>query len=257
MSESLRRSSRRTIKKTTFKVGDIVEVAKVGIILRGRLVAQADSTQSNQPRWRVAFDDDNFPEEELFESSIGQVVPSDTESSPSQPPPPVAATAPAAAPPPSPSPASVAAAATARKKNRKNGRFVKSSDNATVDLNGKKSVSFIATQSEPEVAPPVSYSSNSKRTSAREQRTARRNRSHPISDTPLAPTPSLNTHPAPSHTSKKRPPSGSGSGGGKSSKKHKGGSSNTDEEVVKVPMLTGTLYLFKGLHRRAEFHRRV
>lgn len=29
------------------------------------------------------------------------------------------------------------------------------------------------------------------------------------------------------------------------------------EEVVKVHLLTGTLYLYRGLHRRAEFVRRV
>ena len=30
----------------------------------------------------------------------------------------------------------------------------------------------------------------------------------------------------------------------------------TDDEVIKVPMLTGTLYLYRGLHRRAEFVRK-
>jgi hypothetical protein len=28
------------------------------------------------------------------------------------------------------------------------------------------------------------------------------------------------------------------------------------QEVVKIPMLTGTLFLYKGLHRRAEFVRK-
>lgn len=31
---------------------------------------------------------------------------------------------------------------------------------------------------------------------------------------------------------------------------------DTNEEVIKVPMLTGTLYLYRGLNRRAEFVRK-
>jgi len=31
---------------------------------------------------------------------------------------------------------------------------------------------------------------------------------------------------------------------------------DADEEVIKVPMLTGTLYLYRGLNRRAEFVRK-
>lgn len=38
-----------------------------------------------------------------------------------------------------------------------------------------------------------------------------------------------------------------------SSKKMRAG---TNEEVIKVPMLTGTLYLYRGLRRRAEFIRK-
>jgi hypothetical protein len=37
------------------------------------------------------------------------------------------------------------------------------------------------------------------------------------------------------------------------SKKMKAG---TDEEVIKVPMLTGTLYLYRGVRRRVEFIRK-
>ena len=32
---------------------------------------------------------------------------------------------------------------------------------------------------------------------------------------------------------------------------------DTDGEVIKVKLLTGTLFLYRGLHRRAEFIRRV
>jgi len=51
---------------------------------------------------------------------------------------------------------------------------------------------------------------------------------------------------------KKRPPAGAVA---KASKKSK--PTNGDEEVVKVPMLTGTLYLYRGIRRRAEFIRRI
>ena len=37
----------------------------------------------------------------------------------------------------------------------------------------------------------------------------------------------------------------------------KKGAGGKDEEVVKVKLNTGTLYLYKGLHRRAVFVRRV
>jgi hypothetical protein len=37
----------------------------------------------------------------------------------------------------------------------------------------------------------------------------------------------------------------------------KKGTNGKDEEVVKVKLITGTLYLYKGLHRRAVFVRRA
>jgi hypothetical protein len=37
----------------------------------------------------------------------------------------------------------------------------------------------------------------------------------------------------------------------------KKGTGGKEEEVVKVKLNTGTLYLYKGLHRRAVFVRRV
>lgn len=260
MSESLRRSSRRS-KKISFKVGDVVEITKSGVIVRGRLTSQVDSTQSNQPRWRITYDDDVFGDEELSESSLGHILTgsSDTES-PTQ--------APNPAPPQVQSPASAAAATAARKKNRKNGRFVKSSTtpsdpkapeptavgsggtSAAVD---KKSVSF-STQ-ETSDSSVVSSNNNTKKTSAREQRTARRNRGQPeIATSSEKDVVKAEKPPAPAPAPKKRPPPHTGgSGGGKSSKKAK---ANPDEEVVKVPMLTGTLYLYKGLRRRAEFVRK-
>lgn len=206
--------------------------------MKGRLMSQVDSTQSNQPRWRIAYDDDAFADEELSESSLGHILTgsSDTES-PTQ--------LPAPAPTPSPSPASIAAATAARKKNRKNGRFVKSTPPEVTPSAvppEKKAVSF------PQEASDSSAVSNSKKTSAREQRTARRNRLQPE-------IPSVPTAPPPPPQPKKRPPVPTGGPAG-----HKGASKKTktaaDEEVVKVPMLTGTLYLYKGIRRRAEFVRK-
>lgn len=232
MSESLRRSSRRA-KKISFKVGDVVEITKGGIIAKGKLISQVESTQSNQPRWRIVYDDAAFADEELSESSLGHILTgnSDTESPTQAPAPPPAAAQ---------SPASIAAATAARKKNRKNGRFVKTSSpepGIPGVVTDKKAVSF------PQEASDSSAMSNSKKTSAREQRTARRSRLQP--ELPPVPQP------------KKRPPPvtvvGGTTGGNKPSKRAKTG---PDEEVVKVPMLTGTLYLYKGIRRRAEFVRK-
>ncbi len=47
---------------------------------------------------------------------------------------------------------------------------------------------------------------------------------------------------------------GSGKNGGANKK---GANGNGEEEVVKVKLNTGILYLYKGLHRRAVFVRRV
>ena len=48
-----------------------------------------------------------------------------------------------------------------------------------------------------------------------------------------------------------------GNGGRANNKKQRGGRDGGDQECLKIKLLTGTLYLYRGKHRRAEFVRRV
>lgn len=271
MSESLRRSSRRPVRKNAFKVGDVVEVAKGVVTVKARLVSQMEGSPSKGFLWKVTYDDDvTHKDEELSEGSFGAILTSGSDNESTTPLLPAPESEPAA-PPLTPAQAQTAAATAARKKNRKNGRFIKSGGgpgqqpaNAgrflPKDDDDKKAVSF---SQESAAASDSSVHSNGKR-SAREQRTARRSRLPPgPGDDSLETMPpsalSQSQHVAAAHNnnnittgSKRRPPVNSG-GGSKSSKKAK---AHGDEEVVKVVMLTGTLYLYKGIRRRAEFIRK-
>ena len=124
-------------------------------------------------------------------------------------------------------------------------------------VKGKKTVSF----SEDGTAGPSDDSSsqldsNSKRVSAREQRSRRRQAKIEEEAVTIAPMPAHSHKPTASiggSRSKRRMP-------GKHStlKKRKTiNSSGASEEVVKVKLNTGTLYLYRGVNRRAEFIRRV
>ena len=227
------------------------------VTVKARLVTQIEGSPSKDLLWLVTYDDDaTLKDEELSEGSFGSILSgiSDNESTTSPVPVPPAPTPPSAA-----AQAQTAAATAARKKNRKNGRFIKSggqpvnkgrfitNNKADDDAIDKKSVSF---SQDSAAASDSSVLSNGKRSSAREQRTARRSRLPPQADTSMAGIPSSQqpqlSSEAPQqpfiNTSKKRPPANSG-GGSKSSKKAK---ANGDDEVVKVQMLTGTLYLVRN-----------
>ena len=278
----------------------ISQVTKGSATVKARLVAQIEGSPSKEALWSVAYDDDaTLSDEQLLESSFGAILSSgsDNESTAAAVDPTPSAPTPAPAPQLTPGQAQTAAATAARKKKGKNGRFQKavaaaggegpvvSSRGRFTDDADKKVVSF----SQESAAQSDSSNISSGKRSAREQRTARRSRFPPQTDIVSS---QQQTQQQPQHqvangainntASKRRPPVNSG--GGKASKKAKLG----DEEVVKVPMLTGTLYLvcipncsfasrfvvlcslfsdphihlsesfiqYKGLQRRAEFIRK-
>lgn len=121
--------------------------------------------------------------------------------------------------------------------------------------NGKKktrSVTFSLEKQTPP-SPSASDASSSLHVSARAARSARRQAK--IETDPVKKV--LTTEP-PKKVHKRRLEMKSvkrnGSSNASSMRKGAGGK---DEEVVKVKLLTGTLYLYKGVHRRAVFVRRV
>jgi len=94
-------------------------------------------------------------------------------------------------------------------------------------------------------------SSSAKKASAREQRSLRRQAK--IDEDVV-----FTVQSGASGSIKRRLPSSrNGSGGNINSSNKRTKGENGNEEVVKVKLLPGTLYLYRGLHRRAEFIRRV
>lgn len=77
MSESagVRRSTRRREKSSlVFQVGDIVEINRVRGRSKGRLVSRLTDDASSTPRWLVAFDDESWAEEDMYESNFGAIL---------------------------------------------------------------------------------------------------------------------------------------------------------------------------------------
>ena len=270
-SETVRRSARRTTKQVSaYNVGDVIEVSlfvslpcalftrnstcscsmprftphhsltylfrtlllsqvtRNDIVVKGKLLQQLSEGKTANPRWLVAFvDEPSWKDEELYEAVFGKHWPKETE----VPPKPVRSRI--------KPPVNVA-----RKKTSKNGT-VKSSPSSDAEASQtsstkKKSVTF--TEASPAVSEGDSSprEKSSSRSSAREQRSKRRQAQvekevvvhHPTTiKRPLA-APPARTLP--------------------DNKK-----ARKDEEVIKVPMLTGTLYLYRGPVRRAEFIRHV
>jgi hypothetical protein len=128
-------------------------------------------------------------------------------------------------------------------------------DAASDDKKDKKSVTFSN-----ENSPIGSDESTTQETgteggdviSSREARSLRRQTMIDESDGVLAWTGGSNL----TATGKRRLPAG-GSGSSKNGSKSKRPRQDGDDSVVKVKLLTGTLYLYRGRNRRAEFIRRV
>lgn len=255
---SLRRSSRRS-KKRSYSIGDIVEVlAKVSgqsevrtssicsnllmdtifelfqvltfkhlsiygqsdsdqVLKTGQLLSQSTSRSTSPSTWLIGFDDKSSPSEKVHEDHLGEILGKV-----------------------SPSPDTVIT--TVGTRNRKSsttsgtrkvaGRTTKNEKENPAEMldalassssgstrNGSKK-SLVDSES------PVPSGKRAAAASAREQRSKRRQAQQPPSVSFSRPT-----------------------------KKSK--TSKSKEPAIKIPMLTGTLFLYRGRHRRAEFVRKV
>lgn len=123
--------------------------------------------------------------------------------------------------------------------------------------NGKKktrSVTFsLEKQSPPSPSASASDTSTARRLSARAARSARRQAKIETDPTKKG----SNANPAKKAFKRRNEMKNMKRNGSSNATTTKKGAGGKDEEVVKVKLNTGTLYLYKGLHRRAVFVRRV
>jgi len=264
MAISLRRSRRATKKGVSdYNVGDIVEIDRQhGIIARGRLAQLLTEGPSPNPRWLVKFDSQPYKDEEMYERAFGKLIHSNEDSNEEQHP---AATE------------TVSSVATGKgggtssegeksddAKNK--GKNSNNSNNnganissATTSTTKSKSVQFqrgssASNDGSDDSSPTEENSTGGKsryrtladRVSAREARSRRRQAM--IDDAAIVPGTEILAG------KRKLPPPP----GHHSSKKYKHNDRYAEDgEVVKVKLLTGTLYLYRGAQRRVEFVRRV
>lgn len=214
------------------------------------------ATKSGSTRWLVAFDDESLPDEGMYETSFGAVVGKAPESSKSKTrlatktgskrvknPKRVSGShstrSSGATPSVSPS--------TAKNKNhdvstKESPAVMVSSEDSNQPIEGKrnkkkrKATSSTSEDPQPEQEQEQQEASDSSETKnkAAAARAARRLRRQALVEEEHSKRMLYqDTHPA--------------------SKKAKTGDNNKDENVVKVPMLTGTLFLYRGARPRAEF----
>lgn len=283
MTISLRRS-RRAPKKgvSDFNVGDIVEVDRQhGIIARGRLAQLLTEGPSPNPRWLIKFDSQPYKDEEMYERAFGKLLvdsnAEETEEKEQQQSSTVMAPDLAnsgSGSKVSTNPAnSTATGNTIGKGGSASGEGEKSDDakkgkrgsNSSVSSSAGATISKTTTNSTKEVQFQQSggsgsndlsddsssggkgrYRSTADRASAREARSKRRqaqiDEQRVVGGTDILAGGKRRLPPPPGH-----------------SKKYKFNEPQyaEDGEVVKVKLLTGTLYLHRGQNRRVEFVRRV
>ncbi|OEU09627.1 hypothetical protein FRACYDRAFT_271403 [Fragilariopsis cylindrus CCMP1102] len=282
MAISLRRS-RRAPKKgvSDFNVGDIVEVDRQhGIIARGRLAQLLTEGPSANPRWLIKFDSQPHKDEEMYERAFGKLlVDSNAEETEEKEQQQSYVMAPDLANSGSGSkvstnPANSTAAGNtigkggsapgegeksddAKKGKRGSNSSVSSSAGATTSKTTTNSKEVQFQQSGGSGSNDLSddsssggkgrYRSTADRASAREARSKRRQAQ--IDETRVA----GGTDILAGGKRRLPPPPGG------NSKKYKFNEPQyaEDGEVVKVKLLTGTLYLHRGQNRRVEFVRRV
>eukprot|EP00542_Grammatophora_oceanica_P017424 CAMPEP_0194028570 /NCGR_PEP_ID=MMETSP0009_2-20130614/2501_1 /TAXON_ID=210454 /ORGANISM="Grammatophora oceanica, Strain CCMP 410" /LENGTH=223 /DNA_ID=CAMNT_0038667997 /DNA_START=71 /DNA_END=742 /DNA_ORIENTATION=+ len=222
MGDAPRRSSRRSNPKrvSEYDTGDIVEISRQDVAVPGRLVQLLTEGPSANPLWLVAFDGEPWKDEEIYETHFGSLIGKDgkllTKGGGIRAPPTRSAT---------------------RKKNGRSSSSSEADDDQLQPPNKKaKSVTFSAenTPVPSETDSPSMSAKERAKASAREERSKRRQaKIHEDAVT-------IGVFPP---KGKKLP--------GKKNRKL-----GDDEEVVRVQMLTGTLYLYRGAYRRAEFVRK-
>jgi hypothetical protein len=227
----------------------IIQVAKNDMAVKAQLLQKLSEGKTANPRWLVTFlDEHSWKDEELYEAVFGKHWSKDldeqSKTSRNH----------------SRSQNTGMSNGTRKKSNKSSSAGMAASNVSTISssptsdaevsqtsssTNKKKSVSFIESslRNNEVVAPSRDEHRSSPRSSTREQRSKRR-QSHVMEKVEIK---SLSKAP-PNH---KRPALTSSRSGSDSKKVRR------DEEVVKIPMRTGTLYLYRGLVRRAEFIRHI
>ena len=230
-----------------------------GVIARGRLAQLLTEGPSPNPRWLVKFDSQPYKDEEMYERAFGKLLHSNEESE-EQPSAPTASEVTSGSNSRTKTSISVANAATEATNDSKSGASADGdkSDDAKKGKNSNGSSKDDATtkakaipgsgtlsQDSADDSSPNDEASRS-RASAREARSRRRQAM--IDDAAVLPGTEIlagkrKMPPPPAHRSKQF--------------KHGDTQYAEDGEVVKVKLLTGTLYLYRGAQRRVEFVRRV
>ena len=215
------------------------QIDRAGTILRGRLAQLLTEGTSPNPRWLVKFDRQPQKDEEMYERSFGKLLVAYDEDEPStrsrSPLPPAVQSKPS-----KPNGNAARRGSTGKNSSTSSDEEQKKS----VKDNGSKKGSEVSegsnAGSDDDSSTPETGSRRSSRdrVSAREER-SRRRQAKIDEDVPGQESSGGKRRPPPLNGSKKRP------------------RGENDGEVVKVKLLTGTLFLYRGLHRRAEFIRRV
>ena len=227
-----------------FKVPDrlssrsLSQVVRNGATLHGRLAYKLSVGVTPNPRWLVTFDDHPHKDEELYEKAFGDLIKAaDTDSAP-------------VVPLPRRSRSSISSNSSLQSR-----RTQRSSGSSEEGEKGEERGSEVRNEETKKENKSVSFSQDAVsvegdpsttlvRKGEREQRSLRRQAK--IDTDVIPPLSDASSH----QSAKKRrlpPPK-------PSNKRVKLGDG---EDVVKVHLLTGTLYLYRGLHRRAEFVRRI
>jgi hypothetical protein len=214
------------------------QIVRNGVTLHGRLAYKLSVGVTPNPRWLVTFDDHPHKDEELYEKAFGELIKAaDKESAPV-----------GRLPRRSRSSISSNSSLQSRRTQRSSGsseELEKDEERRGEGRNDEtkkdnRSVSF----SKDALSAECDSSTTLVRKGAREQRSLRRQAK--IDTDVIPPLSEASSH----HSARKRrlPPP-----------KHSNKRVKLDnaENVVKVHLLTGTLYLYRGLHRRAEFVRRI
>jgi hypothetical protein len=239
------------------------------VTLQARLAQLLTEGTSPNPRWLIKFDGQPYKDEEVYEQTFGKLLiaaDDEPESLPTEPVPPRRQNSGKSVNSTSGSSTSINTevdkkiAATAKTDEAVVGQVLPAKDgddgskDAGSDKKDKKSVTFSN-----ENSPIGSDESSTQETgteggnvSARESRSLRRQTMIDESDGVLAWTSGTGNLTV---GGKRRPPPGGGNG--KNGSKAKRPRQEGDDSVVKVKLLTGTLYLYRGRNRRAEFIRRV
>lgn len=231
--------------------------------LQARLAQLLTEGTSPNPRWLIKFDGQPYKDEEVYEQTFGKLLiaaDDEPESLPIEPVSPRRQNSGKSTNSSSTTSISTSAEVdkkippTAKADEALAGQELPAKDAASDDKKDKKSVTFSN-----ENSPIGSDESSTQETgteggnvSARESRSLRRQTMIDESDGVLAWTSGTGNLTA--GGKRRLPPGGSN---GKNGSKSKRPRQDGDDSVVKVKLLTGTLYLYRGRNRRAEFIRRV